>query len=193
MDLAAQISSPKPYGGFSDISSAITEVLGDFRDEPKPLVAAATTAVDPLAVPSGSCPKCIAVRKETASACPCCGLVYVRFHVSLVAPSTALIEQFIALHEKSAPVEEHARLLSRAALLGELPQVVRLYRIQLAREPSDAIARQVIDEAVKIASATLVAAVPVEPQARRNRNLMLMLMVAVFLATVTIKTVSTLH
>lgn len=183
MDLA-QTSSPTLH----DISLAIAEVLGDFREEPEPLVRA--VAVGPLVVPSGACPKCIAVRAPAARACPCCGLEFERFHAGLVAPSAPLLEAFAAL--QSSGFEDHARLLTRAQLLGELPQVVRLYRIALARDPGNQTARGVLDEAVRLASAGLVA-VPVPAKERSNRNLVMAAVLVMFLATVALQTISALH
>jgi hypothetical protein len=189
VELVGQTNSLNQKG--FDISLAIAEALGDFREEPEPLVKVAV-ALDPMAVPAGACPKCVAVRSETAASCPCCGLAFGRFHPSLVAPSEGLLGAFIGLHAQSARVEDHVRLLSRAQLLGELPQVVRLYRILLTRDPNNQVARQVVEEAVKLASAPLAVA-PAAPKSRVTRNLFMVFVVLVFLATVTIKTVSALH
>lgn len=175
-----------------DISAFIADALGDFRAEaPQPLVELHHTA-DPVAVPHGCCPKCIGPRPETAVACPSCGLVYERFHLSQVAPQDALLNAFVWLQVEGAPVEEHSRLLARAELLGELPRVLRLYRIVQVREPNHPTVAQVLADAVKIASAPLAVAPP-PPKSRLQRNLALGLMLAVFLAAVTIQTVSALR
>ncbi len=189
MDLA-QSSTLQSHEGLLQIARAIADVLGDFQEESEPLVLT-TVALDPLAVPSGACPKCLSVRGQIALACPACGLTFARFHVSLVAPSSALLEAFVVLQTQRSPLEAHARLLSRAQLCGELPQVVRLYRIVHARDPEDGCARAVLDEAVKLASAPMVVTVAA-PVNRLLRNLVMVAVVAAFLATVAIHTASAL-
>lgn len=174
-----------------DISLFITEVLGDFREEAPPLIEV-SQKVDPLAVPVGRCPKCIAVRPGAADACPTCGLVYERFHDSQVVPQDPLLNAFVWLQVEGAPLAEHCRLLTRADLLGELSRVLRLYRIQQAREPNNALVAEVLAEAVKLATAPLSAAPP-PPKSRLQRNLVMCIMLAVFLAGVTIQTVSALR
>ena len=175
--------------GFAQIETAIDELLTGFVPDAQ---LAEPVAVDPLAVPFGSCPKCIALRLPSHCACPACGLDYSRFHPSQVEPSAPLVESFISL----GPVSElalHLRLLTRAQVLGELPQVVRLYRITLAREPHSVIARAVLDEAVKLASVTL-QPVPVEDtkQSQTLRNVVLFILGNAFIIAVAAKTLATL-
>lgn len=83
-------------------------------------------------------------------------------------------------------------MLARAEMLGELPQVLRLYRIQRVREPNNPMVPDVLAEAVKMASAPLSVAPP-PPKSRLTRNLAMCLMLAVFLAAVTVQTVSALR
>ncbi len=187
MDLAGYFEDRKA----TDISLAIADALGDFHEETVPL-AQVVSPSDPTAVPRGTCPKCIAARSPEAAACPSCGLKFSRFHASSVEPSEGMLQAFAWLQAGDAKVEEHQRLLARADLMGELPQVVRLYRIWLARSPSNAIAEKVLQEAVKIASAQL-AVDPPEPKSSFGRNLIFFLLVFSFLAIVSIKTFAALH
>ncbi len=188
MDLAAYFEERKA----TDISLAIADALGDFHEEAAAPLAKVVSPSDPLAVPNGSCPKCIAARSPEAAACPNCGLAYSRFHPESVEPSDGLLQAFAWLQAADAKLEEHLRLLTRADLLGELPQVVRLYRIWLVRSPGNAIGEKVLQEAVKIASAQLASAPP-EPKSTFGRNLIMFLLVVGFLAIVSIKTFASLH
>jgi hypothetical protein len=178
--------------GFQKIEEAIDQLLVGYVPLSEPLLP--PEPQDPLAVPAGSCPKCIAVRPEALEACPSCGLEYARFHASQVAPSAEVLEGFNALQaeEFGAPVASHVKLLTRSHVLGELPHLIRLYRIIAVRNPKDTIAPAVLAEAVKIVSVVLELPAT-EPESRRAqamRNLLLFMLGNAFLAAIAARTLA---
>jgi hypothetical protein len=105
-------------------------------------------------VPPGFCPKCVAPRAAGASSCPACGLVFATAVVDgTLKPSPPLADAWRALAARWTDGPEHVRFLRQAAAGEELAAAGHLYRIRLARAPEDAVARQSLEAAVKLASA----------------------------------------
>lgn len=122
--------------------------------------AALARSEDPLAVPPGFCPKCIAVRKEGASSCASCGLVYANFDPREHELSEPLRAAWLSVLERWDDRDAHDRLLSLAVGRGELAMAGRLYRIRLAQAPDDLYAQRGRDEVVRLATASPVAFTP---------------------------------
>ncbi len=68
-------------------------------------------------------------------------------------PSPPLADAWRTLAARWTDAAEHVRFLRLAAAGGELAAAGHLYRIRLARAPGDAVARQSLEAAVKLASA----------------------------------------
>lgn len=122
---------------------------------PLRIVSAAAPAQDedPLQPPEGHCPKCIAPQPEDALACATCGLVFANFNPADSQPSAAIAERWRALMPRWHEPLAHDEVLKGATATGQLSQVGRLYRIQLARRPDDPLARRGRDEVIRLASA----------------------------------------
>ncbi len=117
--------------------------------------------------PPGFCPKCVAPRGPLANSCPACGLVFSKAVLdSALQPSQPLAAAWRELAARWAEAPEHQRFLQLAAAGGELTAAGHLYRIRLARAPTDALARSSLEAAVKLASAPVsVAALKAAPSA----------------------------
>ncbi|MDY7227730.1 hypothetical protein [Hyalangium rubrum] len=131
--------------------------------------AALARSEDPLAVPPGFCPKCIAVRKEGAVSCASCGLVYANFNPQEHELSEPLRAAWLTVLERWDDRDAHDRLLSLAVGRGELAMAGRLYRIRLAQAPEDLYAQRGRDEVVRLASASPVGFAPAAAPASSNR------------------------
>ncbi|NMO16771.1 hypothetical protein HPC49_06155 [Pyxidicoccus fallax] len=114
-------------------------------------------------VPAGFCPKCVSQRREGLESCSQCGLVYVNFIADEHRPSGTLATAWRSLAEHWEDEAAHDRLLTLAMSRGELATVGRLYRLRLAREPDDVMARRGRDEVVRLA--TLAVQIPAEQTA----------------------------
>lgn len=149
-------------------SSAPTAVVVPFRPAvaPAPPLQPAMPE-DPLAVPDGYCPKCIASRQPDALACGQCGLVFANFRAEEHLPSPVLVSRWEQLLEHWGHVESHDAFLHDVSVIGELAAAGRLYRIRLARSPGDPMAERGRDEVIRraTAAATLVAGSLPKPQA----------------------------
>jgi hypothetical protein len=115
-----------------------------------------------FAVPSGRCPKCIAVRPTASTACPSCGLSFENAQPDAYGPEPALAAEWKALLGQWGEARAHERLLSSAALRGELAGLGRLYRLRLAASPDDAVAQHGLDEVVARASVPTAFSAPAE-------------------------------
>jgi hypothetical protein len=129
--------------------------------------------------PAAFCPKCVAPRKQDASSCPSCGLVFGKALSSDVRPSATLAAAFVVLAAHWDDAQAHARFLHLAAEGSELAAAGRLYRIRLAEAPRDAVARAGLEATVKMASAPVsVAAIKSAPAVGgtpgRRKKLLLM-------------------
>ncbi len=130
--------------------------------------AALARSEDPVAVPPGFCPKCIAARKEGTESCASCGLVYANFSPEEQQLSEPLRAAWLSVLERWDDRDAHDRLLSLAVGRGELAMAGRLYRIRLAQAPDDLYAQRGRDEVVRLATASPVTFKP--PQAQSNSS-----------------------
>jgi len=122
-------------------------------------------------VPPGFCPKCVTSRGPGASSCPACGLVFATAVVdSALKPSAPLAEAWKALAAHWGEAAEHLRFLRQASAAGELAAAGHLYRIRLARAPGDAVARDSLEAAVKLASAPVTVAALRQDEAAAPRS-----------------------
>ncbi|WP_342376716.1 hypothetical protein NVS55_35900 [Myxococcus stipitatus] len=112
--------------------------------------------------PEGHCPKCVSVRRPTATSCSQCGLVYANFVAEDHTPSAELMAAWRALAARWEEWPEHERFLTMAMGQGELASAGRLYRVRLARVPDDAMAQRAREEVVR--RATLVVTTEAAPQ-----------------------------
>lgn len=108
---------------------------------------------DPFMPPPGFCPKCIGVRKDGAVVCPYCGLDYARFRSEESRPSGAVASTWLGVLELWESKGAHDKVLALASERGELAALGRLYRIRLARNPEDAVAKRGREEVLRLASA----------------------------------------
>ncbi|MGO9064396.1 MAG: hypothetical protein ACLPM8_19180 [Myxococcaceae bacterium] len=120
--------------------------------------------------PQGFCPKCVAPRGPSATSCPACGLVFSNAVLdSTLQPSSGLAAAWRELAARWGEAPEHQRFLQLAASGGELTAAGYLYRIRLAKAPTDALARSSLEAAVKLASAPVsVAALKAAPSAETS-------------------------
>jgi len=123
---------------------------------------------DAFSVPQGFCPKCIGVRRESASTCPHCGLEFVNFRPEEHQPSPALEEDWLEVLQRWDDPAVHDRMLSKASARGELVSVGRLYRIRLAQVPEDLYARRGREEVMRLAAAS--ASTALTPSAAPDRK-----------------------
>lgn len=107
---------------------------------------------DPFMPPQGYCPKCIAIRKAGAQACPQCGLVFVRFKPEEHRPSAPVTAAWKLVLSRWEDKEAHDRLMALALEREELADVGRLYRIRLALNPDDPMAWRGRDEVLRLAA-----------------------------------------
>ncbi|MGQ0504258.1 MAG: hypothetical protein ACT4TC_02985 [Myxococcaceae bacterium] len=104
-----------------------------------------------LGPPEGFCPKCIAPRAGDSTACPQCGLVYANFQPEEVSPSPELSTGWSTLSQQWDDTTRHDAFVALAMKLGELATAGRLYRIRVARTPTDLLAQRGRDEVVRLA------------------------------------------
>ena len=104
--------------------------------------------------PAGFCPKCIGVRKEGAVVCPFCGLDYARFKADESRPGGAVASTWLGVLELWDSRGAHDKVLALASERGELAALGRLYRIRLARNPEDAMAKRGREEVLRLAAAS---------------------------------------
>ncbi len=125
---------------------------------------------DAFSVPQGFCPKCVGVRRESASTCPHCGLEFINFRPEEHQPSPALEEDWLEVLQRWDDPAVHDRMLSKASARGELVSVGRLYRIRLAQVPDDLYARRGREEVMRLAAASASTALtPSAPGDRKQR------------------------
>ncbi|HYO57558.1 hypothetical protein [Archangium sp.] len=135
-------------------SSTQLHVVSDSAASPAPAPAAAPSSEDPFMPPPGFCPKCIGVRKDGAVVCPYCGLDYARFRVDEFRPSPVLSSTWLGVQEHWESKGAHDKVLALASERGELAALGRLYRIRLARQPEDTLAKRGREEVLRLASAS---------------------------------------
>lgn len=117
---------------------------------------AAKSVSDPVAVPKGRCPKCLAKRTD-GTACPHCGLLFERFDPRTVEPPPWLLEAWNALLGDWGNQLRHERLRADASQRGALSQLGRLYRLRLAWFPDDPWAETGRAEIVRMAEVSVAA------------------------------------
>ncbi|WP_223638854.1 hypothetical protein [Corallococcus sp. EGB] len=156
-----------------------------------PLAAPPALDGDPFQAPAGHCPKCVALMREDAVSCSACGLVFANFIPEEHQPSEALAREWHALLEAWHDWDVHDRLLSQAMLRGELAMVGRLYRMRLARAPSDAQALRGREEVVRrvTTASPLTSDGPSPTTARKVKNVVMgsVLVVALLLLLVLVQ------
>jgi hypothetical protein len=138
--------------------------------------------------PTGFCPKCVAPKSPSATACPACGLVFSNYQPGELQPSATLAAAWTALAAEWPSAAAHARFLQLAAAEDALPSAGRLYRLRLAQAPEDARAKAGVEATVKMASAAVaVAAVAKAPVvgALPRRRAKVVLAVLVFFGPMT--------
>lgn len=163
-------------------SSAQLRVVQDPSATPAP--SSSFSSEDPFMPPPGFCPKCIGVRKEGAVVCPYCGLDYARFRPEESRPSGAVASTWLGVVELWESKGAHDKVLALSSERGELAALGRLYRIRLARNPEDAMAKRGREEVLRLAAAssTLLSSAPPDKRTKMRMAglglLFLMLMVA---------------
>ncbi|MBX7100649.1 MAG: hypothetical protein K1X89_23250, partial [Myxococcaceae bacterium] len=140
--------------------------------------AAAAAGSGGLAVPDGVCPKCVTPKRPGAGDCAACGLEFSRFDPATVAPAPWLAESWAGVLAAWGDPGGHEKLLGRAQQEGELPALARLYRLRLAAEPNDAIARRGCDEVVR--RALLPSALASETQGKSTGEVLRMAAMGLF-------------
>jgi transcription elongation factor Elf1 len=112
---------------------------------------------DPFMAPDGFCPKCVS-RREGATACPTCGLVYANVEVDQLRPPEDLAAMWKELLREWGDESRHAAVRRLAMERSQLPELARLYRLRLAAMPEDPIAQRGRDDV--LAAATSVVLLP---------------------------------
>ncbi len=127
-----------------------------------------SSADDPFMPPPGYCPKCIGPRKDGSVVCPFCGLEYARFRTDEFRPSPAVASTWLGVQELWESKGAHDKILALASEKGELAGLGRLYRIRLARNPDDAMAKRGREEVLRLATAssTLMPSSPPDKRAK---------------------------
>ncbi|MFY0528218.1 hypothetical protein ACN28I_35350 [Archangium gephyra] len=166
-------------------SSTQLRVVQDPSATPAPSSSpSSSSSDDPFMPPAGFCPKCIGVRKEGAVVCPFCGLDYARFKPDESRPSGAVASTWLGVVELWESKGAHDKVLALSSERGELAALGRLYRIRLARNPEDAMAKRGREEVLRLAAAssTLLSTPPPDKRTKMRMAglglLFLMLMVA---------------
>ncbi|WP_375768273.1 hypothetical protein NR798_42420 [Archangium gephyra] len=166
-------------------SSAQLRVVQDPSSPPAPSASpSSSSSEDPFMPPQGFCPKCIGARKEGAVVCPYCGLDYARFRPEESRPSGAVASTWLGVVELWESRGAHDKVLALASERGELAALGRLYRIRLARNPEDAMAKRGREEVLRLAAAssTFMASAPPDKRTKLRMAglglLFLLLMVA---------------
>lgn len=101
-------------------------------------------------VPEGHCAKCISRRPAGAETCAHCGLVFAQA-VDTFSPSEWLKGEWLQLLQSWSDEQKHDAVRLEALNRGELPEVGRLYRLQLAAQPGDVQAQRGRDEVLRLA------------------------------------------
>ncbi len=102
-------------------------------------------------VPAGHCPKCISRRIPDALACPSCGLVFAQSPSGAFNPSEWLKGEWLSLLGAWSDDGRHEALRAEAMTRAELAELGRLYRIRLAVEKQDPVAKRGLDEVLRLA------------------------------------------
>jgi hypothetical protein len=147
-----------------------------------------SSADDPFMPPPGYCPKCIGPRKEGSVVCPFCGLEYSRFRTDEFRPSPAVASTWMGVQELWESKGAHDKILALASEKGELAGLGRLYRIRLARNPDDAMAKRGREEVLRLATAssTLMPSAPPDKRAKVKTAALGLLFFALVMAAVLI-------
>ncbi|WP_395810809.1 hypothetical protein [Archangium minus] len=165
-------------------STTQLRVVPDAASSSTPAAASSPSAPeDPFMPPAGYCPKCIGPRKDGAVVCPFCGLEYARFRVEEFRPSPVLSSTWLGVVELWDSKGAHDKVLALASERGELAGLGRLYRIRLARNPEDAMAKRGREEVLRLASAGSVF-MPTAPPDKRAKMRMAGLGVLFFILVV---------
>ncbi len=127
-----------------------------------------SSADDPFMPPPGYCPKCIGPRKDGTVVCPFCGLEYARFRTDEFRPSPSVASTWLGVQELWESKGAHDKILALASEKGELAGLGRLYRIRLARNPDDVMAKRGREEVLRLATASSTL-MPSEPPDKRAK------------------------
>jgi hypothetical protein len=136
--------------------------------------------------PPGYCPKCIGPRKDGVVVCPFCGLEYARFRPDEFRPSPVLASTWLGVQELWESKGAHDKILALASEKGELAGLGRLYRIRLARNPDDPVAKRGREEVLRLATAssTLMPSAPPDKRAKMKTAMMGVLLFVLVVAIV---------
>ncbi|QRN98576.1 hypothetical protein JRI60_05905 [Archangium violaceum] len=147
-----------------------------------------SSADDPFMPPPGYCPKCIGPRKDGTVVCPYCGLEYARFRTDEFRPSPAVASTWLGVQELWESKGAHDKILALASEKGELAGLGRLYRIRLARNPDDSMAKRGREEVLRLATAssTLMPSAPPDKRAKVKTAALGLLFFALVMAAVLI-------
>jgi hypothetical protein len=147
-----------------------------------------SSADDPFMPPPGYCPKCIGPRKDGTVVCPFCGLEYARFRTDEFRPSPAVASTWLGVQELWESKGAHDKILALASEKGELAGLGRLYRIRLARNPDDTMAKRGREEVLRLATAssTLMPSAPPDKRAKVKTAALGLLFFALVMAAVLI-------
>lgn len=179
-------SGPLPGGArVSLVSSPQASNVLTLRTAATEAVQLAQSVSDPLAVPEGRCPKCLAKQSDQPS-CPQCGLVYSRFSPTSVEVPSWLLEAWRELLADWGSPARHERLRSDASQRGALSHLGRLYRLRLAWFPDDPWAELGCAEIVRIAEASVSAGLAIaqagNPEPASRGRLFAVIAIATLLA-----------
>src|SRR5262249_19006099 len=111
---------------------------------------AAKSAGTAFDVPAGLCVKCLTPVMAGKPECPSCGNPYDK-QPELPEIPEWLRPAWLELHAKWDDTERHDKLRKQAVERQELAAIGRLYRLRLARQPSDPIATLGRDEVLRLA------------------------------------------
>ena len=172
---SSALASRPPPGGtrVSLVSSPQASNVLTLRTAATEAVQLAQSVIDPLAVPEGRCPKCLAEQSDEL-ACPQCGLVYSRFSPTSVEVPSWLLDAWRELLADWGSPARHEHLRSDASQRGALSHLGRLYRLRLAWFPDDPWAELGRAEIVRMAevsvSAGLAKAQPANQEQATSRG-----------------------
>ncbi|MFE8602793.1 hypothetical protein [Archangium violaceum] len=152
-------STPAPVAPEPAAAKAPGVQLRVVQDTPAPAAPSSPalsspSSDDPFMPPAGFCPKCIGPKKDGATVCPFCGLDYARFRPEESRPSGAVASTWLGVVELWESKGAHDKVLALSSERGELAALGRLYRIRLARNPEDAMAKRGREEVLRLAAAT---------------------------------------
>jgi hypothetical protein len=153
---------PAPQGGASEAN------VGALRAVEPSASGAVSAAESRGEAPADRCPKCVAPRREDATTCGQCGLVFVNATPSTYVPNASLLQAWQRVLSAWSEPRAHEAFVQEGLARGELAAVGRLYRIRLASRADDPEARKGLDEVVRLASVTSVALTPRGEKAARR-------------------------